>query len=87
MLRLLRASARGLSYGRVFRGASDRVDWGRKVKETSDDMVHFLGWAVGNFARKGGGQFARVSGPRVSSGKVLPSSRSYSGLNRRPPNA
>eukprot|EP00959_Pyramimonas_sp_CCMP1952_P154457 3231302-Pyramimonas_sp.AAC.1 len=76
---------RGLSYGRALRDTPDHVGWHRKVKKPREDLVLFLGWASSNFIRKEDGQFARASGPKVSSGKVLPSSSSSSGLNWRHP--
>eukprot|EP00959_Pyramimonas_sp_CCMP1952_P428596 8977009-Pyramimonas_sp.AAC.2 len=34
----------GLSDGRVLRNTPDYVDWGRKVKKPSEDLVLFSGW-------------------------------------------
>eukprot|EP00959_Pyramimonas_sp_CCMP1952_P070724 1476522-Pyramimonas_sp.AAC.1 len=52
---------KGPSYGRVLRGAPDHVDWGRRMKEPSEDLVLFLRWVDSKFTRMEDGQF-RSSG-------------------------
>eukprot|EP00959_Pyramimonas_sp_CCMP1952_P241604 5049615-Pyramimonas_sp.AAC.1 len=67
-------------------GTPDYVDWGRKVKTPCEVLVLSSGWADRNFTWMKDGQFVRVLGPKVSSDKVVPSSSSSSGLNKKPPN-